>query len=107
MVKSLLVGVLLVGLLSGLCLEPDAGTAGQHRPAGRRRLLGPNHATPLPRAPLPSDLLRPVVPALLIAVLARHRLVWTGVVLVERDSPPPRRPMRVHPRAPRGPPAPA
>jgi hypothetical protein len=105
-VGAALIGVvLLVSLVIGLALEPDSGTAAQVGPpdiAGAS--VGANHAKPLPRLPLPSDLLLTALATLLLAVLARHGTDWAGATLVQVEEAPPPDPLRSRTRGRRGPP---
>jgi hypothetical protein len=98
--------LLLVGLAIGLCLEPDSGTAASFgAPEMTQANIGPNHAKPLPRIPLVSDVVR-LVPVLLIAILALHRPIWAEFTLAERHDVPRLQPLRSTSAARRGPPAP-
>jgi hypothetical protein len=107
MVKSAIVAALLMlGLLAGVCIEPDSGTAASVGPPDMFGLsVCAQHAKPLPRLPTPADILLLSAPALILAILALHPVVSARAIPVERIDPPPRRFVlgRVHAR--RGPPA--
>lgn len=105
MKRSLVIAMLLLlGLAIGLCLEPDSGTAASiGAPDITQANVGPNHAKPLPKLPLASDVVR-LVPVLMIAVLALHRPIWAEFTLSERQDVPRLEPLRSTAAARRGPP---
>ncbi len=106
-VRSALVGILLLlGLMAGLCLEPDSGTAASVGPPDiTGQMVGANHAKPLPRLLSVTDILRLAAPALLLVMLVLRHPVWSGYILVERADPPPPGLLLGRAHARRGPPA--
>lgn len=106
MTRSCLIAMLLLfGLAIGLCLEPDSGTAASvGAPDVAGASVGANHAKPLPKIPVVSDLVR-LTPVLLLAVLALHRAVWAEFTPAERHDELRPLPLRSTAAARRGPPA--
>jgi hypothetical protein len=94
--------LLLVGIVVGIAVEPDDGTVVSDGPAASTSaLVGANHAKPLPRLPLPSDLLAAAFAVTVVTVLLRS----TWVTRAERREPVPcSGGWRGRPSALRGPP---
>lgn len=107
MVKSAIVAAfLMLGLLAGVCIEPDSGTAASVGPPDITGLsVGANHAKPLPRVPTTTDILRLSASALILVILALHPVASARAIPVERIDPPPRRFLLGQVHARRGPPA--
>lgn len=105
--RSMIVGILLLlCLTTGICLEPDSGTAASvGAPDISGLSVGAYHAKTLPRIPTAADILLLAAPVLLLAVLVQRLVVWTWCIPVERMVPPALSHLLGPVRALRGPPA--
>ena len=106
MIKTTLVAaMLLIGLLAGLAMEPDSGTAASVGPPDITGLsVGANHAKPLPKPPTVVDILVTAMPTVLLIALPLTSAA-IGHTRVEHDIPLHRSVRRALARARRGPPA--
>jgi hypothetical protein len=107
MTRRCVVGVLLlVGLMVGLALEPDSGTAARvGRPDVTGTTVGANHAKPLPRVTTVTDVVRVSVLATIVLVLLLIQLRWVSIVREAPHGDRDRSRLRALVRARRGPPA--
>jgi hypothetical protein len=97
---------LLIGLLAGIALEPDSGTAASVGPPDITGLsVGANHAKPLPKPLSVADILRSALPTVLLMALLLQRPLWVSSASVGDDDALPRPVRRALARARRGPPA--
>jgi hypothetical protein len=106
MTRRVALGLLLfVGLLVGLTLEPDSGTAASlGLPDVTGATVGANHAKPLPRITTVTDVVRTSL-LTLVVLLVLTQLSRAGIVRVERDDDGRRSVLGSRRHALRGPPA--
>lgn len=104
--RAALCVLLLVGLVIGLALEPDSGTAASlGRPDVTGSTVGANHAKPLPRITTVAEIARATV-LTLIVILVLTLLMQVGTMLrVPDDVRPLRLALWSRPATRRGPPA--
>ena len=107
MTRRCAIGVLLLlGLLVGLTLEPDSGTAASlGAPDVTGVTVGANHAKPLPRIVTVVDVVRTSV-LVLVILLMLTQLRQVGIVRASRGDDRHRSLLWAQVRALRGPPAP-
>ena len=78
--------VLLIGILAGIALQPDDGTA-LSRPEGvGAKIDGANHAKPLPRVPSVAEIVSSLAAVVLGLLLLLQQLMWVPDLRRERSG---------------------
>jgi hypothetical protein len=99
--------LLLIGLLVGLTLEPDSGTAASVGPPDvTGDIVGANHAKPLPTVTTVAEVARTTAASVLVVLLLLTQLRGVSFLRVTRDNDRQRSLLRSRVHARRGPPAP-